>query len=258
MHTTSGDIFTIVSSIAAALLLVCILQRTWAPEARRKHNDVVGPSVNVIGTTYAVLVAFMLSGVWSNFRLAESNAEQESNSLVNVFRIASGLAAEDRDRLHQLARQYAQDMLEREWPAMHDGRDNLGGHRAVSQLWEALNRVEPKTAAQQIALDHAISELSRMTEFRRVRQLQSRSQLPPLLWAVLIVGAMVTVGVSCLYGVDDLKLHIIQVFSLTFLIVLVLVAIGNIDMPFRGSVTVKPVGFQYAIQTFDQEMDSHP
>jgi len=259
LHDTLSDVVTIVGGISAALIFMFVLQRVWAPEVRRRHNDVLGPSVNVIGTTYAVLIAFMLSGVWSNFRQAESNAEEESNSLVNLFRIANGLPSSDRDRLHRAARQYAKDMVEREWPAMQAGTLDPDAYGAVHGMWDTLTAVTVRSPLEQVSLDRSIAELARMTEYRRIRQLQSRSQLPALLWAVLVVGAIVTVGSSCLYGVEDLKVHIVQVFCLSFLIILVLVAIGNVDRPFQGSVRVDPIGFQFAAQTFDREMalDGH-
>ena len=42
----------------------------------------------MIGTTYAVILAFTLAGVWTMFQQAQANEEQEANALVNVFRIA--------------------------------------------------------------------------------------------------------------------------------------------------------------------------
>jgi hypothetical protein len=69
---------------------------------------------------------------------------------------------------------------------------------------------------------------------RRIRLLESRERLPALLWAVLAVGGIVTVGSTCLFGVDNFKLHMVQVFEISFLLSLMLVAIASIDRPFQG------------------------
>ena len=92
-----------------------------------------------------------------------------------------------------------------------------------------------------------------MTEHRRIRLLQSRKRLPAILWAVLIVGGIVTVGSTCLFGIEDFKLHIVQVFEISFLISLMLVAIAAIDRPFQGQVHVSPDAFQYAIETMNHD-----
>jgi hypothetical protein len=95
-----------------------------------------------------------------------------------------------------------------------------------------------------------LSELSSMTEHRRVRELQSETQLPDILWMVLIIGGGITTLSSCLFGTDNFKLHAVQVFFLTLLLSLALVAIADIDRPFQGSVRVAPLGFARARATF--------
>jgi hypothetical protein len=250
MQSSFADVVVISASIAIALILLSLLHRLWKPSSRSGHNDVIGTNVGVIGTTYAVLLAFMLSNVWTNFRAVESNAEQESNCLVNLYRLAMTLPDPQRRRIQQLARGYATDVLNREWHEMENG-ETMG--RGITQpLWNALAEIEPKTAAEQVGMSQAFSELREITERRRIRELQSRSQLPPLLWAVLIAGALVTVISSCLFGVENFKLHLVQMAFLSFLLALVLVAIGDIDSPFWGPVRVSPDGFRYAIQTFDR------
>jgi hypothetical protein len=44
----------------------------------------------------------------------------------------------------------------------------------------------------------------------------------------------------------------VQVSFLSFLLALVLVAIGDIDSPFSGPIRVDPDGFVYAVQTMDR------
>ena len=91
-----------------------------------------------------------------------------------------------------------------------------------------------------------------MTEHRRMRELQSGTKLPPILWMVLIVGGIITTLSSCLFGTENFKLHCVQVISLTLLLSLALVAIADIDRPFQGAVHVNPIGFERARSTFAQ------
>jgi hypothetical protein len=91
-----------------------------------------------------------------------------------------------------------------------------------------------------------------MTEHRRIRLLQSRQKLPALLWAVLVVGGIVTVGSTCLFGVENFKLHVVQVFEISFLLSLILVAIASINRPYQGDVHVTPEAFRYALETMNE------
>jgi len=247
-----GSIFIIVSCILGALLVLTLLRRYWKPSSRLAHNDVVGPNVSVIGTTYAVLIAFMLSGVWNNLQGARLNAEQEANSLVNIFRFAYHLPSDSRAQIQQLARAYCQAMISEEWPMMTHEQQSPTAHRITQQLWHALSSVQPGNASEQTVMDHALSELTEMTEHRRIRLLQSRQHLPAILWAVLVVGGLVTVSSTCLFGVENFKLHVVQVFEISFLLSLMLVAIASINRPFQGDIHVGPGAFRYALETMNE------
>ena len=69
---------------------------------------------------------------------------------------------------------------------------------------------------------------------------------------VLILGGAITMLTSCLFGVENFRLHCVQVASLALLIALILVAIAAIDHPFQGTVHLYPNGFERARATFAQ------
>src|SRR5215468_9291546 len=141
-QNAAGGIVIILTCIAGSLFVLSILRHYWAPSTRRAHNDVVGPNVGIIGTTYAVLIAFMLSGVWTNLEQAKLNAEQEANNLVNIFRFAYELPPESKPKVQALARGYCEAMINDEWPAMARQEQSANAHRLMQQLWHALTSVQ--------------------------------------------------------------------------------------------------------------------
>jgi hypothetical protein len=100
-----------------------------------------------------------------------------------------------------------------------------------------------------------LTEVMSMTRYRRLRELESGSRLPNILWVVMILGAGITSLSSCLFGTQNLRLHVVQVISVTLLISLALIAVGDIDRPFQGVVHVKATGFERARQTL---FEAHP
>jgi hypothetical protein len=90
-HSIEGSITIIVACIAISLLVLFTVHRFWMPSKRLGHNDAIGPNVSVMGTTYAVIIAFVLSGVWNELQAAMLNTEQEANSVVNLYRFAEQL-----------------------------------------------------------------------------------------------------------------------------------------------------------------------
>lgn len=240
------NILVIVVTVAAAAAFLMLVRRVWPNEMRRQHNDLIGWHISVLGSTYAVIIGFMLFAVWSNFQTAETNAEAEANCLVNFVRASKGLNVNQHNQIRDLAAQYANNMISKEWPTMARGEVNTTSHPIVEQLWAAMSAREIHNPLEQISLDHTLSELARMTEYRRLRDLQVDSYLPNILWLVLIMGATVTIVSACLFGTADLRLHVVQVMMLALLISSVLVAIGDINLPFQGSLHVDAAGFERA------------
>jgi hypothetical protein len=111
--------------------------------------------------------------------------------------------------------------------------------------------VKAATPSELTAEDHALTELSSLTEHRRTRLLQSDYHLPTIFWAILLVGGVVTIFSASLFGSANRALHAIQVFCFTLLITLVLLAIADVNLPFRGSVHVSVVPFQRAQQNMN-------
>lgn len=249
MLDSAQNIYLIILWVVLSISFLILLNRLWAPSRRRAHNDVIGWQISIVGTIYAVMVGFMLYAVWANFQTAETNANDEANSLVNLFRSADGLPAAQRDAIEIAAAGYTHVVLNREWPAMHRDDAPRAGQPYIRQLWAIATQTSTQTYTQQVCLQQAMSELSDLTEHRRLRILESRTEMPTILWTVLVIGGAITIGACCLIGSENFPLHFALIVALSLLISLALVAIGDIDRPFLGSVHVSPYAFVRAQET---------
>jgi hypothetical protein len=246
MLNYTEDLLVVILTVAASLLLIVGLNRLWPAQKRRAHNELIGWQLTVLGTTYAVIVGFMLYTVWTNFGLADANSSAEANSLVNVYHLAEGLPAEQRTELRKTAIAYVDVVLHSEWPAMERNEGRFAATAQKEEMWRILMAVKTASPTESTAEDHAISELSAMSENRRMRELASNSHLPGILWCVLLVGGFLTVVSGCMFGADNMTLHTLQVAFFSLLIALILIAIADIDQPFRGSVHVSDAAFRRA------------
>ncbi len=249
MLDTAQNIYLIILWVVLSISFLVLLNRLWPPARRRAHNDVIGWQISIVGTIYAVMVGFMIYAVWSNFQTAETNANNEANSLVNLFRSADGLPTAQRDAIEIAAAGYAHAVLNREWSTMSQGGSPHAGQPYIMQLWAITTQTPAQNYNQLACLHQAMAELSDLTEHRRVRNLESRTQMPTILWTVLVVGGMITIGSCCLIGSENFPLHFALIVALSLLISLALVAIADIDRPFQDSVHVSPYAFVRAQET---------
>jgi hypothetical protein len=252
MLNVTQDWLVVILTVVASLLLIVGMNRLWPPQTRRAHNELIGWQLTVLGTTYAVIVGFMLYTVWTNFGVADANVSAEANSLANVYQLAEGLPASQRAELRKAATAYADTVVNTEWPAMERDDGRFVADTTKDEMWRILMTVKTASPTESTAEDHAISELSQMSESRRMRQLASGSHLPGVLWCVLLVGGFLTVVSACMFGAENMTLHTLQVAFFSLLIALILVAIADIDQPFRGAVHVSDAAFRRAQQTMQQ------
>ncbi len=251
MLTLTQNIVILIVTMTCSMLFMAVLNRTWPGERRTAHNDLIGWQLGILGTTYAVILGFMLYTVWTNFGEANLNADLEANSLRNVYRLAEGLPTPQRALLEQQSRAYANVVINYDWPEMHGSRLPEESQLLNRDMWKTLMSVKAATPSELLAEDHAISELSSLTEHRRTRLQQSVYRLPTIFWAVLLVGGLVTIISASLFGSANPTLHLVQVFCFTLLITLVLLAIADVNLPFRGWVHVSDFAFQRARDTMN-------
>ncbi|MEO6983599.1 MAG: DUF4239 domain-containing protein [Edaphobacter sp.] len=246
MLSNFQDALLIILTVVCSLLVMVTLNWVWPRDQRKAHNDLIGWQLNVLGTMYAVIIGFMLYTVWTDFGTASMNTTAEANAIVNIHRLAAGLPLEQQEAMRQHAQDYVGAVIYRGWPAMSRGEVSTESSEISRKMWHTLMSIQSPTPTQVIAEDHALYELSTLTEHRQMRQLAVSSKLPSILWCVLFLGGALTIFSACLFGQENVVLHGIQVFALSFLISLVLVAIADINRPFQGAVHVSDAAFRRA------------
>ena len=246
--TFTANILILVAAMTAALVFTWVMNRLWPVARRYTENDLVGWQLSVLGTTYAVTLGFMLYTEWGDFKSAELNVELEANSLRNIYRLAQGMPHE-RAEIEKLTMDYATDAIERDWPEMARAQRPDESHAVNERLWKVLLSAHIETQMEFLAHDHALSELSLLTQHRRARLMDGVYELPGIFWCVLMTGGVLTIISVSIFGARQLRMHILQVMSLTLLITLVMLAIADLDKPFQGWVRVSDYAFHRALET---------
>jgi hypothetical protein len=246
MLSALQDIMLVIVIVLCSLLTMAVLNRIWPVEKRKAHNDLIGWQLSILGTTYAVIIGFMLYTVWTDYGAASLNASEEANQIVKLHRLAAGLPAEQRDQIRVLSVAYADVVVNREWAEMARGEVGTESSEINRKMWHTLMSIQSPSWTEITTEDHSLYELSTLMQCRQARQLQITSELPRILWLVLLIGGGLTIFSACLFGQENTLLHGIQVFSFSLLIALVLIAIADIDRPFQGVVHVSDTAFRRA------------
>src|SRR5215467_1850976 len=118
METISQNVLVVAAAVIGSLLFVVGVNAIWPGEKRRKYNELIGWQLTILGTTYAVILGFMLYAVWTTYGEADLNVDHEANAVADIYRLAEELPEPQRAHLKMLARSYAEIVVNRDWPQM--------------------------------------------------------------------------------------------------------------------------------------------
>jgi hypothetical protein len=243
-------ILTVFVPVLVAVAGLVLVQRLVPPERRVGQNDVAGFIFAVLGVAYAVLLAFVVIAVWQNYKTAQTNVESEANELAGVYFLASQLPEPDRTRIQDLARTYARVVVEEEWPMMERGQTSPRADSLLRQLTLKILEFDPRTKGEQVLYELEQTQLHDAADARRSRLLEVREGIPNLLWVVLVVGGVITVSFTYLFGLKSNVAHALMVAALTLVICGILFTIGEFNDPFSGVVEIRPDAFKEVLGSF--------
>ena len=130
--------------------------------------------------------------------------------------------------------------------------------KASPRAWDLLDEIrgsieafDPTTDAQQVLYDQQLQRVHELSDARRERLLEAEAGLPAILWVVLLIGGMIVVSFTYLFGMRSTVVHTLMVAALALTIALVLFIVGALDYPFRGDVRVGPDAFESVLESFE-------
>ena len=238
-------------SVLIAVAGLTLVQRLVPVTIRKEHNDVAGFIYAVLGVIYAVLIALVVIAVWEDFAAARDTVEREASELDDVFRLAHSLPDPEGRQLQELARSYAQVVVDEEWALMAQGRTSPRAWDLLDEMSLSLSNAEVRTSAQQAVYAEALNRIDELADARNARLVEAGEGIPTVLWGVLVVGAVTVVGFTYLFGLNNALVHKLMVAALALLISSILFSIGLLEYPFSGSVRVEPEAFELVLERFE-------
>ena len=233
-------VFEVLAFAVPAVVAHAVFRRLVPHRALAEHNDVTGFVLAIVGVIYAVLLAFVVIIAWESFNTADGVAQSEVSAAADLDRMSRSYGDKAARELRAEIAHYADLMRAEEWPAMQTGGSSPRAADSASRIGDlAVQMVEG--ARQRNAVDDSVLGLVRtFADARRSRLNQNSAGIPSSLWVGLIVGALVTIGFTYLFGVENQRLQLVVTGLLAGLIGLMFAMIIALDYPYRGVTSISP------------------
>ena len=248
-----GLVMTSVALIYAVGLML-LTRYVYGVSRLSLNNEIAGFKFAVIGVFYAVMLAFVVIAVWEEYRGTEDAVRDEAKAAVDLYRVS--LAIPDQgDEIRKHVVQYVDDVRSKAWETMAVGKRSV----AVAEQLNALNRavldLEPKTEKEVVLYQHALDLLTLIADSRNERLDSSAGSVPVVLWFVLIVGGLITLGYPAFFAASNVGAQVLMTATLAVLVALSLLLGFAFDFPFTGDPHISKEPFADALLQMD---DSSP
>ena len=245
-------------TMAVALALTTMARRLFADSARRTGHDATGNLLAVVGTLYAVLLGLIVVEAMDRFDRAVDCVQKESNCLADIFLLSDRLAEPQGTRVKTLARTYARQVVDLEWPAMERARMSTDARITALAMVRALDDFEPSSEADKAVYPLILEQLRELWDRRRERAGFTEFGIPAVEWVALLIGAAVTIFFAGLFHVEHFGLQML-ISGLTALVIgLNLYLVALFGYPFAGDLSVSNRPFKVDIAIFEGVYDSGP
>jgi len=227
---------------------VLALEKLVPSRRREMHNDVLGFVYAVIGVAYAVLLGLVVVAAWNTLDEAQANTYTESNALFELYWYGHSLPPPLHDQVEHLVEEYATVVIHDEWPLLSHQQSSSRAWDIVTQLKDLVMAQDPTGPAAVARYQQALEGAADLGDARRERIEQAAEGIPAPLWSALLLGAVITIGFAFFFGMKSTVAHAFVMFSLTLIVVCLLMVVYELDYPFTGVVAVTPEAFKLALE----------
>jgi hypothetical protein len=213
------------------------------------HNDVAGAILTMLGTVLAVMMSFMVAGVWQQYDAADQNTQTEASALADLYHLANTMPAAERIPIQTGVDRYVSLLQSDEWPAMKHGLESRPAFLMAYRIQDVVTNYKPATPEESLVQSQALAYVARFLDARRQRIYDNADGIPAVLWSTMLVLGLITIFFSFYFKVERPIAQHIMVAALTGVITLIYVLIAELDYPFRGDIAIGPDAYVHVYNT---------
>jgi hypothetical protein len=239
--------------VAFGLGGLTLFRRSQLPKLKFGHSDAhfSGAMVASIMVFYGLALALTAVHVWETYEEVARVTTRESACIAALWRDVSAYPEPTRSLLQAGLKEYTDYTIHEAWPLQHKGIVPVRGISRIDRFQATLMEFEPQTEGQKLLMSEALRAYSSMIEVRRERLHAVETQLPGVMWLVVVAGAAISLLSAFFFPVEDVRVHATQVSLLAALIGVVIFMIVALDRPFHGDLGLTAAPYELV---YDQLM----
>jgi hypothetical protein len=244
--TAAQIAFVVIVFGGGSVLGLYVVRRLVPLDRLQKNHEIASVTFGVLGAFYGLMLAFVIVATWERFNDANNNTHEEATALESLFKLGSAFSEPMSTRLDAAVMQYTRTVVYDEWPQMarkNYKSDKIGAHK----LWSVVLSYHPADTREQLLMDKSIDELKEISETRSQRLLFYDDDLPSVVWIVIYLGCLITIGFGYFFGGHVFSAQMTMCLLFSILLGMTILAILELAHPYQGTVVISDQPFRYAL-----------
>jgi len=241
--------------VSFGIATILIVRRFVHHSALKPYNDISGFVFANIGLIYGVVLALVIIDASEQFNTAKELIESESAEALALYRDLNLYPKrEEADKALVALRTFTLSMVHDEFPSIKvvkwesKYQANLAASKASNELWAAIAQIVPRNLHEQSLYNEILKDINNLAQHRMKRRLMARDDLPGVVWVVVILGGLMTVGFPAAFGHESARSLILITIPLALMVSAGIYVIVSLNFPFTGDVSINPDGYEYLIE----------
>jgi hypothetical protein len=255
-NATMQIMFVVVVFGGGSVAGLYVVRRLVPLDQLKKNHEVAGVTFGVLGAFYGLVLAFVIVAAWERFDRANETAHQEATALESLYKIGEVFPEPMRTELNSAVIDYTRRVVDVEWPAMANNTyrpEQQGAHK----LWQIVLSYTASNSKEQMLTDKALEQLNEISAARGLRLLYYDNDLPDVVWTVIYLGCVITIGFSYFFGSSVFRSQALMCGTFSILIGITILAILELAHPYQGTTVISSEPFRYALARM-REMSAYP
>jgi hypothetical protein len=188
---------------------------------------------------YGLLLGLLTVAAYQNNERVKEGILNEATALGSLYSDMATYPEPIRSDMQWMLRDYVLFTINRDWPAHRAGELLEGGFNRANAMRQKLAGFEPTTKGQEIVHAQVMQAFQDFSQARQGRLAGVITEIPPVLWYAVLVGAVTNVLLLVMLRMPPLQHFLLGTISAFFLGVILFVIV-TLDRPLRGESGLDP------------------
>jgi hypothetical protein len=190
-------------------------------------------------TLFALVLAFVVVNLYSDYTSASGDVNDEANALGALVQDARAFPPPAERAVDRAVTRYVREVRDHEFPALANGHAGAQAEARALGIVDALQSYSPRTETERAFYSAATGQLNLFLGERENRVAKAETEIPDPLLGLLILLAVVTIAMSFLISTNRRSVDIALVVVVAVIIASGMLTALILQYPYSGAIAVK-------------------